>query len=80
MTFVGAVIAMYLDHKYTRGYHSNKALENQIFLVSRQIYAEISATFYSKNLFAGARLDAIALFLRDRPKYLQFQIRSISVP
>lgn len=26
-TFVGAVIAMYLDQKYTRGYRSNKTLE-----------------------------------------------------
>lgn len=79
-TFVGAVIVKSLDQSYGRGYRSNKALEVQIFLVSRQLYTEASAIFYSKNMFTGTRLDAVAPFLRDRPDYVQAQIRSVSVP
>lgn len=80
MTSVDVVTVKLLGQNYGRGYCSNKALELQIFLVSRQLYVEASAIFYSKNMFTGTRFDAIALFLRDRPDYVQAQIRSVSVP
>lgn len=77
--FVGAVIVNSLDQIYWEGYRTNKALEVRIFLVSRQIYTEASAIFYSKNIFTSTRLDAVALFLKNRPDYVQAQIRSVSV-
>lgn len=81
-TFVGAVVVKSLgqDYRASRGYRSVKALEIRIFLVSRQLYTEASAIFYSKNMFTGTRLDAIAPFLKDRPNYVQAQIQSVSVP
>lgn len=77
--FVGALIVNSLDQIYWGGYRTHKALEVRIFLVSRQIYTEASAIFYSKNIFTSTRLDAVALFLRNRPDYVQAQIRSVSV-
>lgn len=64
ITFLGAVSVKSLGQNYGRGYRSIKALKVRIFLVSRQVYMEASAIFYSKNLFTGTRLDAVAPLFR----------------
>lgn len=79
-TSFGFVTVKLLVQKYSRGHCTNKALELQIFLVSRQLYFEASAIFYSKNMFTGTRFDVFVTFLRDRPDYVQAQIRLVSVP